>query len=515
LYLRSKKVVRLLAVGAAVSLLLSGCQAIGGTAPVNRLEPFVDSTISQELQPFYNQVVDWSECGLEQTYCATIQVPTKWSEPAGETLKIALAYRSADGEAIGSVIFNPGGPGASGVSFIKDSGDQLGTAKLRASYNLIGFDPRGVGQSEPRVQCLDSKETNEFLYGKSDYELGTTSDIAETRANLKKFADACLENTGPNIANIDTVSAARDLDVIRALVGQQKLNYLGFSYGTFLGATYAELFADRVGRMVLDGAINPLLSESEQNLAQLVGFDQALKNYLVDCLSTTECPFSGTPADAQKRIARFLSSLETKPIPTADGRELTIWSAITGIIMPMYSKSFWPALNQAFDEGFSGDGTTFIQLADTYNDRNEDGTFATNVLEANISISCLDGRMPTDAKSLNAQNEKVLAASPTLGRYWQFGGLTCEQWPFPVVASPKSYRAAGSNPILVVGTTGDPATPYSQAVQLAEDVLENATLITFNGEGHTAYGQGSNCVNEAVDNYLLNGTVPDADPNCS
>jgi pimeloyl-ACP methyl ester carboxylesterase len=267
--------------------------------------------------------------------------------------------------------------------------------------------------------------------------------------------------------------------------------------------------------MVLDGAINPLLSESEQNLAQLVGFDQALRNYLVDCLSTTECPFSGTLGDAQKRIARFLSSLETKPIPTADGRELTIWSAITGIIMPMYSKSFWPALNQAFDEGFSGDGTTFIKLADTYNDRNEDGTFATNVLEANISISCLDGRMPTDAKSLSAQNEKVLAASPTLGRYWQFGGLTCEQWPFPVVASPKSYRAAGSNPILVVGTTGDPATPYSQAVQLAEDVLENATLITFNGEGHTAYGQGSKCVNEAVDNYLLNGIVPIEDPNCS
>ena len=513
--LRSKKLISFFSAAATISLLLTGCQAFPSSPPVNKLEPFVDSTISVELQPFYNQVVDWSECGLEQTFCASIQVPAKWSEPEGETLKIALAYRSADREAIGSVIFNPGGPGASGVSFIKDSGEQLGTAKLRASYNLIGFDPRGVGQSEPTVKCLDAKQTNDFLYGNSDYELGTAADISDTRASLKKFADACLKNTGPNIANIDTVSAARDLDVIRALVGQQELTYLGFSYGTFLGTTYAELFPDRVGRMVLDGAINPLLSESEQNVAQLVGFDQALKNYLSNCLSTTECPFTGSLADAQKRIVRFLSSLEIKPIPTADGRELTIWSAITGIIMPMYSKSFWPALNQAFEEGFSGDGTTFIRLADTYNDRNEDGTFATNVLEANISISCLDGRMRTDAKSISAQNAKVLEASPTLGRYWQFGGLTCEQWPFPVVSSPKSYRASGSNPILVVGTTGDPATPYSQAVQLAEDVLENATLITFNGEGHTAYGQGSTCVNEAVDNYLLNGIVPDEDPNCS
>jgi pimeloyl-ACP methyl ester carboxylesterase len=229
--LRGKKFVTLFSAAATFSLLLTGCQAFPSSAPVNKLEPFVDSTISLELQPFYDQVVDWSECGFEQTFCATIQVPAKWSEPEGETLKIALAYRSADREAIGSVIFNPGGPGASGVSFIKDSGEQLGTAKLRASYNLIGFDPRGVGQSEPTVKCLDAKQTNDFLYGNSDYELGTAADISDTRASLKKFADACLKNTGPNIAHIDTVSAARDLDVIRALVGQQKLTYLGFSYG--------------------------------------------------------------------------------------------------------------------------------------------------------------------------------------------------------------------------------------------------------------------------------------------
>jgi pimeloyl-ACP methyl ester carboxylesterase len=512
---RSKQLIKLLSVASVLTLLLSGCQAFSGSSPISPPQPLDDSSIAAELKPFYNQSVKWSKCGLEQTFCAKIQVPAKWSDPTGETLKIALAYRSADKQAIGSLIFNPGGPGASGVSFITDSGDQLGTAKLRASYNLVGFDPRGVGQSEPRVQCLDSKQTNEFLYGSSDYELGTAADVAETRTNLKKFADACAENTGPNLANIDTVSAARDLDVIRSIFGESKINYLGFSYGTFLGTTYAELFTDRVGRMVLDGAINPLLSESEQNIAQLVGFDQALRNYLVDCLSTNDCPFTGDLAGAQKRIVSFLSSLETKSIPTQDGRELTIWSAITGIIMPMYSKSFWPALSQAFTEGFSGDGTTFITLADTYNDRNEDGTFATNVLEANISISCLDGRMPTDAKSISAQNAKVLEASPTLGRYWQFGALTCEQWPYPVVKGPDIYPALGSNPILVVGTTGDPATPYSQAVQLAEDVLENGFLVTFNGEGHTAYGQTSTCVNEAVDNYLLNGILPNEDPNCS
>jgi len=323
-----------------------------------------------------------------------------------------------------------------------------------------------------------------------------------------------LKNTGPNLAFIDTVSSAKDLDVIRAVFGDEQINYLGFSYGTQLGATYAALFPQRVGRMVLDGAINPTLSDADQSLYQLVGFDQALKNFLANCLQSADCPFSGSMETALVKIQKFLRGLENSPLPTDSGRELTVWAAITGLIMPLYSQSYWPYLSQGFSEGFAGDGTTLMSLADSYNERAEDGSYGSNLMEANISISCLDARSPSDAASMAAQNERVLEASPVLGRYWQFGALSCEQWPFAVVSHPDDYSAKGSKTIMVVGTTGDPATPYAQAVSLANEVLENGVLVTFNGEGHTAYGQESKCVNNAVDNYFIKNVVPTEDPNC-
>jgi pimeloyl-ACP methyl ester carboxylesterase len=400
------------------------------------------------------------------------------------------------------------------VDWITDSIDQLATKDLRANFNIVGFDPRGVGQSEPIVKCLSAKDTDHFLYGDAGFELGSAEDITDTRDRVKKFTEACVANTGTNLKFIDTVSAAKDLDVIRAVFGDKEINYLGFSYGTQLGATYAALFTQRVGRMVLDGAIDPTVSDEEQNILQLKGFDLALTNYLASCVESQDCPFSGTVDSAKAEITKLLLAIERKALPTDSDRELTIWGAITGIIMPLYSSSWWPALNQGFEEAMNGDGTTMLALADTYNNRNEDGTYATNLMEANIAISCLDSRQPADDASVAIQNKKVLAASSTLGRYWQFGGLTCEQWPYPVVAHPASYASNGSKPIIVVGTTGDPATPYSQAVSLANEVLDNARLITFNGEGHTAYGQESACVNEAVDAYFIKNVVPDEDPNC-
>lgn len=442
-------------------------------------------------------------------------MPVDWSEPTGDTLKLAVAYhRATNAKPLGSVIFNPGGPGSSGVDWIKDSVDQLGTQELRDNFNLVGFDPRGVGASEPKIKCLSAKDTDSFLYGEAGWELGSAADIADTNAKVKQFTDACVANTGDELGFVDTVSVAKDLDVIRAVFGDEQINYLGFSYGTLIGATYAELFTNKVGRMVLDGAINPLVSDAEQNVLQLKGFDQALKNYLTNCLDSSDCPFSGTVAEAEKQIAKLLRSLELNSLPTESGRELTVWGAVTGIIMPLYSDSWWPALSQGFDEALNGDGSTLLALADTYNERNEDGTYASNLMEANVSVSCLDSRQPADDASMRAQNELVLATSSTLGRYWQFGALTCAQWPYPVAKHPDTYRAAGSKPILVIGTTGDPATPYSQAVDLANEVLENGHLVTFNGEGHTAYGQDNACVNEAVDDYFIKNMVPTEDPDC-
>jgi pimeloyl-ACP methyl ester carboxylesterase len=509
--------VGLVAILASLSLMVTGCSVPSpepSLAPVVAPTTVADSTVADELTPFYTQVVTWESCG-KRISCGKILVPMNWDDPTAGSLSLAVAYRAADvAKPLGSIIFNPGGPGASGYDWILNSVDYLGTATLRSQFNIVGFDPRGVGLSEPQVKCFDAKKTDELLYEDNGFPLGSPQDLKATRKLLSDFASACSKNTGPAMAFLDTSSAAKDMDVIRAVMGESKLDYLGFSYGSLLGETYAALFPKKVNRMVIDGVIDPTVSDAEQSVIQLKGFDLALRNYLANCLSTSDCPFRGTVSAALTKIKSFLRALETEPLPTKDGRALNAWSANTGLIMPLYSEDYWPQLSQAFSEAFDGDGTTFMELADTYNDRDASGKYLTNLMEANIAISCLDSRQPSDSSSMAKQNSRVLAASPTLGRYWQFGALTCEQWPYPVAKHPADFSAKGSKPILVVGTTGDPATPYGQAVAVANHVLSNGHLVTYNGEGHTAYGRSNSCVANTVDNYFIKNEVPKQDPNC-
>ena len=512
-----KKPLALLAALSGLMLLVSGCSSASSEPslpPITTPTAVVSPEVSDDLAPFYTQVVEWESCG-SRILCGSIAVPTNWDDPDAGSLSLAVAYRAADvAKPLGSIIFNPGGPGASGFDWILNSVDYLGTKNLRSKFNIVGFDPRGVGESEPKVKCLDAKKTDKMLYEDNGFPLGSPQDIAASRKMLSEFAKACLKNTGPSMAYLDTVSAAKDMDVLRAVMGESHLDYLGFSYGSLLGQTYAALFPSKVNRMVIDGVIDPTVSDAEQSVIQLKGFDLALRNYLADCLSTSDCPFQGTVPQALSKIKSFMRSLEVTPIPTKDGRQLNAWSANTGLIMPLYSESYWPQLSQAFAEAFDGDGTTFIELADTYNDRDSTGKYLTNLMEANIAISCLDSRQSSDAAEMAKQNSRMLAASPTLGRYWQFGALTCEPWPFPVVKRLADFSAKGSKPILVVGTTGDPATPYSQAVAVANHILDNGHLVTFNGEGHTAYGRSNECVANTVDNYFIKGLVPESDPDC-
>ena len=503
-------------VAAGLTSLLAGCAAPVDAPIPGGPQPTADSSIADEFLPFYEQQLTWSSCGESQTFCSNLEVPADWTNPEGKRFKLAIIYRKADSrEPLGSILFNPGGPGSSGVTWLRDSGEQLGTAELRKNFNIVGFDPRGVGASEPRVKCLTAQENDVMFYGASKAEVGTPKDVADTRAKMKKFVDACVENTGSDLQFIDTFSAAKDMDIIRAVFGDQKMNYLGYSYGTYLGTAYANLFPARVGQMVLDGAIDPTVDEDTQDLGQLKGFDQALRDFLADCLESKDCPFTGTLASAELRVANLLRSIEKTPLKTDSNRELTVWGALTGIIMPLYSQDWWPSLSEGFADAFRGDGSILLSLADVYNDRGDDGTYMSNTVESNIAISCLDSRAPSDLKSMVASNKRMLEASPMLGRYWQFGALTCEQWPYPAIRKPASFSAAGSNRILVVGTTGDPATPYWQAVSLAKEVLENAQLITFNGEGHTAYGLQSSCINQTVDDYFIKKVVPTEDPDCS
>ena len=502
---------------AAIALTFTGCTTADPEAnlpPITAPTAIASPDVADELKPFYSQVVDWESCGT-RIMCGSVLVPTNWDDPSAGSLSLAVAYRAADiAKPLGSIIFNPGGPGASGYDWILNSVDYLGTENLRSKFNIVGFDPRGVGESEPKVKCLDSKKTDSLLYEDNGFPLGSPQDIASSRKVLSEFANACLKNTGPAMAFLDTVSAAKDMDVLRAVMGEKHFDYLGFSYGSLLGQTYAALFPKTVNRMVIDGVIDPTVTDAEQSVIQLKGFDLALRNYLAECLSSADCPFQGTVSQALTKIKNFLRSLETAPLPTKDGRELNAWSANTGLIMPLYSEDYWPQLSQAFAEAFDGDGTTFIDLADTYNDRDASGKYLTNLMEANIAISCLDARQPSDAASMAKQNSRMLAASPTLGRYWQFGALTCEPWPFPVSENKPDFSAAGSKPILVIGTTGDPATPYSQAVAVANQILSNGHLVTYNGEGHTAYGRSNECVANTVDNYFIKGSVSTEDPNC-
>ena len=506
--MRLKKV---LAAIALFTVLVGGCATVSPTSSAQ------SEDVSAALKPFYSQTLNWKNCADSAAKCATIKVPLDWAKPASGSINLALNYLPSTGNAdLGWIVENPGGPGGSGIDFVAGGGEQVGSANLRKHYNVLGFDPRGVGRSAP-IKCLSAKATDEFLYGTTPGAPGSATEMAAQRKQMRTYIAACVKNSGKIFGHVGTVEAARDMDVIRAVLGQTKLNYLGFSYGTFLGTTYAALYPERVGRFVLDGAMDPSVSDEDQSANQLKAFDQALRNYLKNCLevTTSSCPFTGTVDGAMTTITAFFKKLESTPIRTTlAGRKLTISGGITGLIMTLYSNDYWQYTSTAFKNAFAGDGTMFLRLADFYNDRNDDGTYASNMLEANMAVSCLDGRSKATPAAMKAQNARLNALSPFFGRYWQNGALGCEQWPYPIASHPASYAAKGSGPIVVVGTTGDPATPYWQAQNLANKILADGHLITFNGEGHTAYGRSNECVVNAVDNFLIKGVVPAADPNC-
>lgn len=490
-----KKVFSLIA-AFVLTFTLAGCQP---AVPVNQL---------------YQQKANWTLCENNTFQCATIKVPLDWNKPSGPTIDLALVRKFVN-HAVGSVVINPGGPGGSGYDFLVNNYTDIGTQQLRDAYTYVSFDPRGVSRSA-KVTCLDAAGTDHLLYDSNNAVPGSAQDISLMRAELKKFDAACKANTGPVLGHVDTVSAAKDMDVIRAVLGEKKLTYLGFSYGTFLGTTYAALFPQNVGRFVLDGAIDPRVSDEQQSVNQLAGFNLALNDYLKDCIANqSDCPFHGSLQSAQAAVKSFLISMESKTLKTTDGRKLTIAGASTGLLMALYSNSYWPYLTQAFNDAEKkNDGTMFIRLADFYNNRDQNGKYTGNELEANIAVNCLDSRSSSAPEAMAAQNERILKASPILGRYWLNGALSCEQWPYPVAKRPVSYAAKGAPTIMVIGTTGDPATPYQQAVGLAHEVFAKGFLVTYKGEGHTAYGRSNICVSNAVDDFLIKGILPSSEPVC-
>lgn len=494
----------LLSVLAVASMALAGCSFIPDPpAPTTSATPDT-SGVDEELVPFYGQELSWESCGTFE--CTTVRAPLDWENPSAGDIELSvIRQRATDGAPTGSLLTNPGGPGASGVDLIRSSVDFAVGAALQADYDIIGFDPRGVGESTA-VRCYDAADMDAYLFDIPAGERGSAERNDELTARNAAFAAACDANSDGILPYITTVQSARDMDLLRAVLGDEKLNYLGYSYGTFLGATYAELYPERVGRLVLDGAIDPQASELEVSTAQGVGFESALRAYMADCLTDSECPFAGTVDDGMADLGVMLASVDRTPLPNADGRQLGADSLMTAIVAALYSQDSWSYLTTALQGVLQGDPSVAFTLADFYYARSG-GEYTDNSTEAFSAYNCMDYPADTTAEQQQAADALLAEKAPTVAPYWSSDVDGCADWPAPPTGTREALTAAGAAPILVIGTTNDPATPYEWSVALA-DQLASGVLITRVGEGHTGYNKGNACVDEAVDAYFVDGTVP-------
>ena len=439
--------------------------------------------------------------------CATIQVSRNPSHPGvGGTIGLALDRRPASGHAIGSLLVNPGGPGGSGVDFLPQA-VSLMPASLLARFNVVGFDPPGVARSAP-IQCLDDAGLAQYFH--TDPVPSTPAGLAADIAEYRTFAGGCQQRSGAELPYVSTVDAARDMDYIRQAVGDAKLTYLGFSYGTFLGATYAELYPQKIRAMVLDGAIDPSLGVIQGLDAQSAAIDADLRAVFSSCSSSPKCAWN-PGGDLSAAYQQLAQRVRAHPLPV-DGSNRTVGPAelLYGTAAALYSTSTWGFLESALASAEAGNGTQMMELFDAYTGRSTDGHY-TNEFEANTAVNCLDAPAPSAAE-IEAAAPAAAAAAPVFGVADLYSELGCTVWPVPASGHPGAVHAAGSPPIVVVGTTGDPATPYSEAVSLARQ-LDNGVLLTRVGEGHTAYPY-SICIRDHVDSYLIDLTVPPAGTRC-
>ena len=464
---------------------------------------------SPELEPFYSQQIDWEACGDNQ--CGSLTVPVDYRDAGGDTIGINLLKVPAGnpGARIGSLVVNPGGPGAPGTSYAENA-EQAFRAPITDRYDIVGFDPRGTGASDP-VDCLSDDEMTEFLAVDPDPD-----DTAEERTLVDELADfyqGCVDNSDALVAHVTTAETARDMDVLRAALGESTLAYFGASYGTKLGATYAELFPDKVGRLVLDGAVDVGLSSRDLTLGQAGGFETALRAYVDNCVDETPSCFLGdSREEGLQTISDLLADIDDEPLPTTDGRELTVGSAFYGVVTPLYVRDYWYLLSQGLESALDGDGTTLMLLADAYASR-QDGTYLDNSTEAIYAINCLDDPFYVEPGQVEAEVPAFEEVSPTFGRVFAWSLVNCKGLQVESSEPPLDIRAEGAAPIVVVGTTRDPATPYDWAVSLA-DRLESGVLVSRDGDGHTGYNAGNECVDSAIEAYLTDGTVPDDGLQC-
>ncbi|GAA3976856.1 alpha/beta fold hydrolase [Streptomyces marokkonensis] len=450
----------------------------------------------------------------DEWQCATMKAPLDWDHPEGDTIGLALIRAAANGEAdrrIGSLVFNFGGPGGSGVTTLPAFGQDY--AKLRTRYDLVSFDPRGVGRSAP-VECLDDKQLD--TYFQQDATPDDAAERTELLDNTEEFNAACEKNSKKILPHLRTTDAARDMDLMRQVLGDDKLHYFGISYGTELGGVYAHLFPEKVGRAVFDAVVDPTQTPEESSLAQAKGFQLALDNFAEDCVSKVEdCPVGDSAQNVKDRIARLLKDLDRTPIPGVFPRELTQTAATGGIAQSLYSKDFWEYLTEGLEQAYDGDGRVLMVLSDALNGRNENGEYS-NITAANVAINCADDKPRYDTAYVERELPDFRNASALFGDYLAWSMVSCTDWPVAGAADHPDVSAPGAPPILVIGNTGDPATPYEGAGRMAAALGKGVGVeLTYKGQGHGAYDSKNNCVQDAVHGYLLDGKVPEARTVCT
>ena len=466
---------------------------------------------SHSPSPATPSKIAWADCG-SGFQCGTVKVPLDYAHPDAGTIDIALNRKPATEPAnrIGSLLMNPGGPGESGITFLQQSVSEF--KELNRQFDLVGFDPRGVGQSAP-VRCESPQE--EDAYNALDPILDDPQEKQAAIDASKAFAAECMQRSATILPFVDTISVAKDLDLIRAALGDEKLTYLGFSYGTFIGENYAHLFPTRVRAIVLDGVVDPTVTANDMAYAQVQNVERNLEAWLNDCRArktgTSKCLYAQT-GDPGTKLNNFLQALDNTPMKVGN-RQLTHGLGLTGVLWPgIYYQTAWGYLDQALTLAEQGNGSILLGFTDLLYDRHPDGSYG-NLVDANWANFCLDHPVPTDVATYDALTPKFTAASPLYGGYYQYSNLQCAYWPVKPTGKIGPITADGAPPILVVGGTNDPATPIAWA-QSVNRQLAGSVLLTRQGNGHVSYDESA-CAQAAEIAYLERLTLPAQGAVCS
>jgi pimeloyl-ACP methyl ester carboxylesterase len=499
--------------------LLLGAQPTGAlpeALPIAGATPEPGAGQTQPPQPAVAAQQNWGSCRefLEDTSdvptakCTTVSVPVDYANPGGAQAKLAVIRVPATGERIGSLLVNPGGPGASAVDMAAGMAPDLQNTDIGRHFDLVGFDPRGVGHSTPALRCRTDAQFD--AYRREPMVDYSPAGVAHIEQLYKQLVQECVDRMGTGfLANAGTASAARDMDMVRQALGDDQISYLGYSYGTELGTAYLERFSDRVRAMVLDGAIDPTVGPIEANIEQMAGFQTAFNAYAADCARSSACPLGTDPNQWVNRYHALVDPLATKPGKTADPRGLGYADATTGTINALYTPQHWKYLTSGLLGLQRGtDAGDLLMLADDYDDRDKNGHY-TNDQDAFNAIRCVDAPSPTDSASWVAADQKIRQAAPFLS-YGQFTGNAprdiCALWPVPATSAPHPAPPVALGKVVVVSTTQDPATPYQAGVDLAHQL--GAPLITYDGTQHTIVFDGNQCVDTAVVGYFVDLTLP-------